>query len=68
MTKPNHQAVITPDMRKQINRIAHAEALKHAVRARSAITSDVQRLVDNGATTADLRSHLDGLEGDNGHA
>ena len=68
MTKPKAQAVITPEMRKQINRIAHAESLKHAIRARSAITADVQRLADSGATTAELRRHLDGLDGDSGHA
>lgn len=68
MTKPKPQAVITPEMRKQINRIAHAESLKHAIRARSAITADVQRLVDEGLTTAELRSHLDGLEVGGVHA
>jgi hypothetical protein len=62
MTKPKPQAVITPDMRRRINRIAHAESLKYAISARSSITADIQRLVDSGAPPTYLDRHLSHLE------
>lgn len=66
MTKHKPQAVITPEMRKRISRIANNESLKYALRARSSITAYIQRLVDSGVTPTDVQGYLNGLEGDSG--
>ena len=59
---------LSPEIRRCVNQVAHAEAQRHEIAMRAALIKRLQAMADAGAGVAELRQHLDVATGAHGAA
>ena len=60
MNKPLPQ--IVGELRRRVNQLAHAEAVRHEIRTRERLIDQLRRLREGGADFAELSVRLDEIE------
>ena len=50
------------DLRRRVNHLAHAIAMRHEIKLRARFTDELCRLVNSGSNSAELHRYLDEIE------